>query len=130
MSDTTSKEQVVSESDAMARSHLVDFMFAVAVECCPLDLCGGCLIRSAPVEDNALTGSAGVADGQVATLVRRRQRNDQAADLVFASRSVDVWLELAIRSAVDIELVELSLCSQRSAQGTRNVSQSMVPTLP
>lgn len=41
--------------------------------------------------------------------MRRRERDDKAADLVFAPRGIDVWFELAVQSTVDVELVKLSL---------------------
>lgn len=42
VSSTTSKIEIVSQSYTMTRSHLVNFVFAIAVECRPLDLrkCG------------------------------------------------------------------------------------------
>jgi hypothetical protein len=53
----------------MAGGHLVNFVLAVAVEGCPLDLsrCGN--VCRGPVEDDVLIGSASIADGQLATLV-------------------------------------------------------------
>ena len=109
VSGATSEEEVVRESDTMTRCHLVDFVFAIAVEGGPFDLCWCGFVCRGPIEDDALTGSASVADCQLAALVRRRKRDDEAADLVSTPRCIDVRLELAVWSAVDVELVKLSL---------------------
>jgi hypothetical protein len=41
--------------------------------------------------------------------VRGREQDHQATDLILTPRCIDVRLELAVWSAVDIELVKLSL---------------------
>jgi hypothetical protein len=69
MSNAASEEEVVREGNAMAGGDLVDFMLAVTVERCPLDLCRSSLVLCGPVEDDILTRSAGIADSQLAALV-------------------------------------------------------------
>lgn len=84
-------------------------MFAVAVERSPLDLSRTILFLGGPVEGDVLTGCAGVADRKLTSLVHRRKTDDKAADLIFAPGGVNVRLEFAIRRAVDVDLVKLSL---------------------
>jgi hypothetical protein len=72
LSNATSEEEVVCQGDTMARSHLVDFVLAVTVECCPLDLGRGSIVFCGPaVEDDILARSAGIADGQLTTMMCR-----------------------------------------------------------
>jgi hypothetical protein len=69
--DATSEVKVVCQSDTMAGGSFVDFVLAVTVEYCPLDLgtCG--LVFGRPVEDDLLACRAGIADSQLATLMCR-----------------------------------------------------------
>jgi hypothetical protein len=71
VSNATSEEEVVCQGDMMARSDLVDFVLAVTVECCPLDLGRVSIVFCGPVEDDVLARRAGIADSQLTTLTCR-----------------------------------------------------------
>jgi len=47
----------------MAGGYFVDFVLAIAVESCPLDLRGCSIICRGPVEDYVLASSTGIVDG-------------------------------------------------------------------
>jgi hypothetical protein len=92
----------------MPGSNFQDFMLAVAVESCPFDAKPG--VRAVggfrPVEEDLV---ACVSDCELAAFVICWEADYKASELSFATGSVDMWLESATGSTVDVELIELSL---------------------
>lgn len=100
----------------MTGRHLVDFVLAVAVERGPRDairgigICGG-----RPVEFNL---GPSMSNRELAAFMRHRKTYDETTDLILATLGVNMCLEFTARSAVDIELIELSLTHRVSDQKT------------
>lgn len=109
MSSATSKEEVVSQGDTVARSYLMNLVLTIAVECRPLDFGWVGAVNVRPIEDKRLFSIAVVGDTELTTFVLGGESDDQTSDLVLASGCVDMRLELPIRCTVHVELVELSL---------------------
>ena len=112
MAEPASDIKVVSQRDAISRCHLKNLMLAVAIECCPFR----CWLRSSfvqagrPIEYNFL---AVTANSQFTTLVHDWQAYDQTTELRWTPWRIDVRLELAAWSAVDIEFVQLGFDASR-----------------
>jgi len=95
-----SDEEVVRDSYAVTARNLHDLMLAIAVECSPLNLVGDL----GPVEASLITL---VTYEQCSALVVARKAHNKGSDLMFRVRSVNVSLELARRTGVDLQYLSV-----------------------
>ena len=94
--------QIVRERDAVTGSHVSHFMFAVAVERCPLDhVCR----TASPIVCDIL---AVMANCQSSAFMRNWKADNERAELEGRPRSVDMWLKFARWSRVDLIIKSMS----------------------
>jgi hypothetical protein len=98
--------EVVSQRDAISLSYLKNFVFAVTIESCPLNGRFGLAINSnAPIKR---VGVLGVAHDQLASLVIVRQGDYKRSELAGGTWGINVRLEEARWSSVDLAFRQLN----------------------
>jgi hypothetical protein len=87
--------EIVSQSNAISRSNRQHLVFAITIECSPLNLLG----ISTPIK---FYFSTRMTDSEFAARVGARETHDERSELILCARRIDMRLELVMWPLVDL----------------------------